>query len=80
MQEQNANSAPQSGQPATPSVVYRIPAMEQATVQKNLIYKTADSSDFKLDVYSPATMQSGARLPAVLFIHGDGTPEQLKDI
>ncbi|MDQ2886299.1 MAG: prolyl oligopeptidase family serine peptidase [Chloroflexota bacterium] len=80
MQEQNANSAPQPGQPATPSVVYRIPAMEQANVQKDLIYKTVDRFDFKLDVYSPATMQNGARLPAVLFIHGDGTPEQLKDI
>ncbi len=80
MQEQNANSAPEPGQSGTPFVVYRIPAMEQAIVQKDLIYKTVDHLDFKLDVYSPATLQSGERLPAVLFIHGDGTPEQLKDI
>ncbi len=77
MQKQNANSAPQ---PGTPSIVYRIPAMEQVAVRKDLIYKTADSFDFKLDVYSPAATQDGERLPAVLFIHGDGTPEQLKDI
>jgi dipeptidyl aminopeptidase/acylaminoacyl peptidase len=77
MQEQNAASAPQSG---TPSIVYRIPAMEQATVQKNITYKTVDRLDLQLDVYSPTPMQSGQRLPAVLFIHGDGTPEQLKDI
>src|SRR6266487_2820639 len=80
MQEQSANSGSQPGQAGTPSVVYRVANMEQASVQKNLIYKTVDLSDFKLDIYHPATYQNNGRLPAVLLIHGDGPPEALENM
>jgi acetyl esterase/lipase len=80
MQEQSPNTEPKPGQPETQSVVYRIANMEQALVRKDSIYKSADSYDFKLDVYYPATHQNNERLPAVLLIHGDGPPEALENI
>ena len=60
-------------------VVYAIPGMEEATVQKDIVYKTVDGNELKLDVYYPADYDGETRLPAVLFVHGDGPPEFLKD-
>lgn len=60
-------------------IVYAIPAMEDAVVQKDITYKTIDDRELKLDIYYPPDYDGEARLPAVLFVHGDGSPEFLKD-
>jgi dipeptidyl aminopeptidase/acylaminoacyl peptidase len=60
-------------------IVYAIPAMEDAVVQKDITYKIADDREKKLDVYYPPDYEGEARLPAVLFVHGDGPPDFLRD-
>src|SRR5579883_363424 len=60
-------------------VVYAIPGMEEAIVQKDIVYKTVDENELKLDVYYPSNYTGETRLPAVIFVHGDGPPEFLKD-
>src|SRR5205823_14377983 len=60
-------------------VVYTISAMEDAIIQKDITYKVIDDRELKLDVYYPPDYEGEARLPAVLFVHGDGSPEFLKD-
>lgn len=60
-------------------VVYAIPGMEEAIVQKDITYKTIDGNELKLDVYYPSDYDGETRLPAVIFVHGDGPPEFLKD-
>ncbi|HJT58536.1 MAG TPA: alpha/beta hydrolase [Ktedonobacteraceae bacterium] len=60
-------------------VVYAIPGMEEVIVQKDIVYKTVDGDELKLDVYYPADYDGETRLPAVIFVHGDGPPEFLKD-
>ncbi len=58
-------------------VVHRLPGMEQAKVRRDIVYKSADSAngkvDLKLDVYAPASAKAGDRFPAVLLISGGGT-------
>ena len=60
-------------------VVYVIPGMEETIVQKDITYKSADGNELKLDVYYPSDYDGETRLPAVIFVHGDGPPEFLKD-
>jgi acetyl esterase/lipase len=60
-------------------VVYAIPAMAEAIVQKDITYKTVDGNELKLDVYYPSDYDGETRLPAVIFVHGDGPTEFLKD-
>lgn len=59
--------------------VYSLLYMEQAKVRQNLTYKTVDGSDLKMDAYYPANFQNNSRLPAVIFVHGDASPSQLKN-
>ncbi len=53
-------------------VVYRLPAMSQVKVRKNVPYKTADDRSLALDLYYPADLPEGATRPAVVFINGVG--------
>ncbi len=61
-------------------VVYTIPGMKKARVQKDITYKTIEDLELKLDVYHPADHSKSTLLPAVVLIHGDGPQEYLKDI
>lgn len=60
-------------------VIYTIPGMEQAKVQKDLIYKTVEGMDLKLDVYYPAHHDGHTPLPAVILVHGDAPQERLRN-
>lgn len=59
--------------------VYSIPNMEQAKIRSDLTYKTVAGGDLKMDAYYPANFQNSTRLPAVILVHGDGSPSQLKN-
>lgn len=59
-------------------IVYSVPGMEQVTVQKDLVYKRVEGEELKADVYLPAAAKSGARRPAVIFIHGGRIPPNLR--
>jgi acetyl esterase/lipase len=53
------------------SIVYRPAGMGHVSVRRDLTYKTVDGLPLRMDVYYPRTFRDGARLPAVIFIHGD---------
>ena len=65
--------------PGQKRIVYEIPGMQEAIVQKDILYKTVDEQELQLDVYYPEEYDGDRRLPAVLFVHGDAPPEFLKD-
>ena len=65
--------------PEDRGVIYTIPGMEQAKVQKDLIYKTVEGMDLKLDLYFPAHHDGHTPLPAVILVHGDAPPERLRN-
>jgi len=59
---------------ASMPVVYRVPGMEAVAVKSNLKYTDAGAAHLLMDVYAPPRLRKGARLPAVLFIHGSVPP------
>ncbi len=61
-------------------VVYSLPAMERAQVRPDIIYKSVEGRDLCLDAYYPSTFKFEKPLPAVLFIHGDGPAELIRDV
>ncbi len=60
-------------------VVYALTDMEGAIVRPDIVYKTVDSGDLLMDVYYPEDYEGETRLPAVIYVHGDGSPEFLKN-
>ncbi|MDQ3473449.1 MAG: alpha/beta hydrolase [Acidobacteriota bacterium] len=64
-------------QVAPARVLYTVPNMEQVKVKKDVVYKRAADVELKADVYSRADSKSGARLPAIIFIHGGLLPPNL---
>ncbi|MCI0691464.1 alpha/beta hydrolase [candidate division KSB1 bacterium] len=51
-------------------VVYRVPGMDAVKVLKDRDYKKTNNPNLKMDVYLPPNLPSGAKRPAVVFIHG----------
>ena len=51
-------------------VVYDIPGMRTAIVRRDVEYRATDAGPLTMDLYYPARSQTGARLPAVVFVHG----------
>lgn len=56
-------------------------AAESAHVQvrRDVVYKHAEGEPLLADLYLPAEIPEGMRLPAVIFVHGDGPAELLQD-
>lgn len=63
---------------AAPRIVYRVSGMEQVRAQKDLTYKRVGDVELKMDVYAPLNLPSGARRPAVVFVHGGALPSNLR--
>ena len=81
-----ASASPQQPQPQDPAwlkefvhkrIVYSVPGMQRVKTRKDITYKRAGSEELKMDLYSPAPAQKGARRPAVIFIHGGRIPPNL---
>jgi acetyl esterase/lipase len=61
-------------------VVYSAPDMEQSIVRSNIVYKADDGLDLMMDIYYPQNFTDNIQLPAVIFIHGDGPSEIIKNV
>jgi acetyl esterase/lipase len=59
-------------------LVYEIPGMDQAHVQRDVVYRRAKGIDLKLDVYAPAKLDKKARLAGVVFIHGGPISQKMQ--
>jgi dienelactone hydrolase len=69
-QNQNAQGQPPRVDPAVPPLLYRLPGQERAKVQRDIVYKKVGDTEWKMDLYLPADIQPGAKLPAILFASG----------
>jgi acetyl esterase/lipase len=58
-------------------IVLSVPGMNDVHVRKNVVYKRAGTDELKMDVYTPASAGSGAKLHGVIFIHGGYLPPNL---
>lgn len=59
-------------------VVYQLPHMEQIPVYTDIIYKTIHSKDLKMDIYYPFDRSPDSILPAMIFVRGGSSQEQVK--
>jgi len=60
-------------------VVFSVPGMDQVQRQRDLTYKSLPSGTLLMDIYHPPP-PARQPLPAVVFVHGDGPADWLKDI
>lgn len=60
--------------------IHQAPRMDEVRVTRDIPYAVRGDADLKLDIYRPPEIASGKRLPAVIFIHGDGPPGILAGI
>jgi acetyl esterase/lipase len=60
-------------------VVYTVPGMDRVEVRTDLAYRTPADEECRADVYLPEGLEPTERRPAVLFVHGDGPPEILRN-
>ena len=51
-------------------VVYTIPGMENARIERDLIYRKVNGISLKMDIYIPPGLSNEMRVPGVVFIHG----------
>lgn len=72
-----AQSVPPARNPLTTDVVVRIDGMDAVSVKRNLPYSNKDSS-LMFDLYSPGSLVSGRRLPALIFISGGSDSKDWK--
>jgi len=60
-------------------VAFSVPGMGQVQRQRGLVYKSLPSGTLLMDIYRPS-QPARQPLPAVVFVHGDGPADWLKDI
>jgi acetyl esterase/lipase len=65
--------------PAMP-LVHPLPDPERVEVRRGLGYASYGGRELAMDLYLPAGRDQGARLPAVLLVHGEAPPELLHGV
>ena len=65
--------------PAAP-LVHPLPDPERVEVRSGLAYAQAGHGELAMDLYRPAGHAGGARLPAVLLVHGEADPALLRGV
>lgn len=58
-------------------LVYAVPGMESVAAKQDLTYRQVGETPLQMDIYRPLNAAPGERRPAVLFVHGDASPEIL---
>ena len=58
-------------------LVYHVDGMRDVRVQRDVVYKRDAGADLKMNIYAPARLSGGARVPAVFFVHGGPIPAQM---
>jgi dienelactone hydrolase len=64
--------------PRRKSVVLTVSGMDQVELRRDLEYRSVGDHRLQADVYLPAGLREDDRVPAVIFVHGDGPPDVLR--
>ncbi|MEO8287906.1 MAG: alpha/beta hydrolase [Chloroflexota bacterium] len=59
-------------------VVYSVPDMDRGGVREDLVYRTLEDQELKLDVYYPRDYVLGEKRPAVVLVHGEWPPHIIR--
>jgi acetyl esterase/lipase len=52
--------------------------MDQVGVREDLVYRTLEDDELKLDIYYPRDYRPGTKLPAVVLVHGEWPPHIIR--
>ena len=59
-------------------IVYHVDGMRDVCVRNDIAYKRDAGVELSMNIYSPARLSGGARVPAVIFVHGGPIPAQMR--
>jgi acetyl esterase/lipase len=59
-------------------VVYSISGMDKVGVREDLVYRTLEDQELKLDVYYPIDYRPGEKKPAAILVHGEWPPHIIR--
>jgi acetyl esterase/lipase len=59
-------------------IVYHIDRMRDVSVRSDVVYKRDAGDQLTMNIYSPPHLSGGARVPAVIFVHGGPIPAQMR--
>jgi acetyl esterase/lipase len=62
-----------AGHDLSKRIVYHVDGMRNVRVKRD-VYKRDAGAELAINVYAPASLSGGARLPAVVFVHGGPIP------
>jgi acetyl esterase/lipase len=65
--------------PAQP-LIHPLPDPDRVELRPDLVYTNADGRALAMDAYLPARRAPGARVPAVLLVHGEADPDLLREV
>jgi acetyl esterase/lipase len=65
--------------PAQP-LIHPLPDPDRVELRPDLVYTNADGRALAMDAYLPARRAPGARVPAVLLVHGEADPDLLRGV
>jgi acetyl esterase/lipase len=65
--------------PAQP-LIHPLPDPDRVELRPDLVYTNADGRALAMDAYLPARRAPGARVPAVLLVHGETDPDLLRGV
>lgn len=68
------------GQGTPGPIVYSVPGMDKVKVHPDIVYKRDGRDEMKMDIFIPPDLESGTRLPAVVFVHGGPLPSGMRNI
>jgi acetyl esterase/lipase len=54
-------------------LLYNIDKSKAVDITKDIIYKNTKDKPLPMDIYKPAGITKGTKLPAIIFVHGEGT-------
>lgn len=58
-------------------LLYEVDGLNKLT--KDIIYKTVDDKNLKMDIYKPINLEPEDKLPVVVFVHGEGPELFIRD-
>jgi acetyl esterase/lipase len=59
-------------------VVYSVFDMDKVGVREDLVYRTLEDQELKLDIYYPRDFRPGGLLPAAILVHGEWPPHIIR--
>jgi hypothetical protein len=80
IQKQDTQTDTSAGENTKPTLVYKVPGMDDVIIKKDIQYFAEGETGLAVDMYYPPGFKFGSNLPAVLVVFGFSNDTQIKFI